>query len=96
MGRAAETTIREKRHGFAETCADQCGGDTEHLTHAGTTFGAFVANNNNLASLNLPPGDGGHRLLFTIKHARWAALVQPLVSGHFDDTAFWGKIPFSG
>ena len=50
---ARETTIGDQRTGLAQPHGFQIAGRIEHFLHARTAFGAFVADDNNVAFLDL-------------------------------------------
>ena len=47
-GRAGEAAVREQGDGLAEALADEGRGDAEHLAHAGSALGAFVADHDHV------------------------------------------------
>ena len=65
----------------AEPLPHERAGDGEHLAHAGAAGGAFVADDDDVARVDLALGDGGHRRLLAVEHARGALVVDALVAG---------------
>ena len=67
-------------------------GDRQHLAHAGAAGGALVADHHDVAGVDLAGGDGGHRGLLAVEHARRALVVAALVAGELDDAALGREV----
>jgi hypothetical protein len=91
-GRAAEAAVGEQRDGVAEPFADDRRGDREHLAHAGASRRALVADHDDVARVELPARDRGHRLLLALEHARRALVVAALVAGELDHAALGRQV----
>ena len=86
-GCAAESSIGDECDAAAETLADDSRGNPEHLPHAGTALGTFIANYHHVSAANCLCGDGVHGFLFTFKDARRTGMAEALVAADFGDAA---------
>ena len=68
------------------------GGDGEHLAHAGAAARAFVADDEDVAGVDLAGFDGGVAVLFVVEDAGGAGVVEALVAGDLDDAAFGREV----
>src|SRR4029077_3089192 len=59
MGGAGEASVGQQSDRIAKSRADQGCGHLEHLTHSGPALRPFVADHNNIASLDASILDGG-------------------------------------
>ncbi len=91
---AGESSVRKQSDGIAEPCADQRGSNGEHFTHARAAFGAFVADDDDIAGFDLVLLDGGESKFFVIENARGAAKTFVVAAGHFNDATFGSEIAF--
>ena len=90
---AAEAAVGEQGDGVGEGGdAFDGGGDGEHLTHAGAAFGAFVADDEDVAGVDFSGFDGDVAVFFVLEDARGAGVEQPLVAGDLDDAAVRGEV----
>src|SRR3954447_20069338 len=62
-------------------------GDGQHLAHAGAAGRALVADDDDVAGLDLALRHGGHRRFLVLEHGRGALVVDPLVAGELHDAA---------
>ena len=69
-------------------------GDLQHLAHAGPALGAFIANDEHVAGLDLAGLHGGKAGLFGIEDARRAAMLVAIGGGDLHHAAFGGEIAF--
>lgn len=58
VGAAGESAVGDEANGVAEACADDGGGGGEHFAHAGASFGAFVADDDDVAGFDFVREDG--------------------------------------
>ena len=88
VGAAGEASVGDEVDLLAEALSDECAGDGEHLSHAGSAFGAFVADDDDVASFDLSPLERGRDLLFLVEHLGWAGESSAeLVSGDLEHAA---------
>ncbi len=85
--RAAEAAVREQRDALAEPLADERRGHAEHLAHAGAALRAFVADDDDVAGVDLAVRDRLEGVLLAVEDARRAAMLQALVTGDLHDAA---------
>ena len=71
---AAETAVRQEGH--LEPHAGDNGGGIEHFSHARAAFGAFVADDNDVAILHFFGDNGVDSVFFGVKAFGWASEVQ--------------------
>jgi len=91
---ARKPAICEQCNGIAETCANQRGGDGEHLPHTRSAFWAFVADHHYIAGVNLIFLNRGECNFFVIENSRGTAEVLNIVTRYFYDAAFRREIAF--
>ena len=92
-GCAGEASVGQESDGVAQ-CRDSfdCGGDGEHLAHAGAALGAFVADDEDVAGVDLSVLYRLVAVLFVLEDAGGAGVVQALVPGDLDDAAVGREI----
>src|SRR3712207_3086685 len=91
---AGEAPVGEKGDRFAQPLADEGGGHAEHLSHSGSTLGAFVADYHDVPLIYLSVSGGLHRLLLGFEDARWALVVVAGVARDLDYAALGGEVAF--
>ena len=89
---AAEPSVGDERHVFAEALAHDGGSRRKHFPHAGSALRPFVANDDDVAFLDRAVENGFHRLLLGFKHDGLAFEVQPFLAGNFCDRAVAGEV----
>ena len=72
---------------LAEALPHERRGDREHLAHARAADRALVADDDDVARLDLAGGDRLHRVLLALEHARGALVVAALVARELHDAA---------
>src|SRR5690606_6076284 len=92
MRGAGEPAIREQRNAVAEAFADESSGDAEHLAHSRAALRSLVANDHDIAGVDLVRRDGGERIFFALEHAGRPAVQHALVTGDLEDTAFGRQV----
>ena len=92
IGAAGEAPIGDQAHAIAQSGADQRRSGGKHLAHARPALGAFVANHDHIAGLDLVVQDGGHGGFFGIEDSRRAGKVTLLDTRHLRDGAFGGEV----
>ena len=85
--------LEEHERRLAAACR-HFGGDTQHLSHAGATLGAFVANDQNISSFNLFRSHGGHSVFFGFEYSSRATMRKPFMSADFRHASFGREIAF--
>src|SRR5439155_50318 len=80
-----EAPVGEQRDVLAETLADERRGHAEHLAHARAPAWPLVADDDDVAGADLAAGDGRHRVLLAIEHARRPRMAQALVARDLHD-----------
>ena len=93
-GRAREAAVGDERDILVELHTGQGRGRVEHLTHARAALGAFIADDDHIALVDLTRVDGLDGRILGVEHARRAG-----VHHHFgrncralDDTAVLGNV----
>jgi len=94
MRRAGKSPIGEQRDRCAQTSALNRSGDGQHLAHAWPTFRAFIANHNDITSLDLSTLHSGKGVLFSVEDSSWAAVTQRFLPRNFHHAAFRSHIAF--
>jgi len=89
---AAEPSVGDERHVFAEALAHDGGSRRKHFPHAGSALRPFVANDDDVAFLDRAVEDGFHRLLLGFKHDGLALEVQSFLAGNLRDRALAGEV----
>src|ERR1700734_1188682 len=92
VGGAAEATVGQQRNRGSETLAHKSRGHSQHFAHARSALGAFIADDHDIAGMNLLAGDGGHGFLFGFKNARPTTMLQALMPADFGHATFRRKI----
>ena len=64
----------------------------QHLAHAGAALGAFVANHQHIARLDLARLHGGKAVFFAVEDARRSAMLEAIGSGNLHHAAFRREI----
>ena len=85
--RAREAPVGDQRDFLAHALAVERGGGRQHLAHARAALGAFVADDDDRAFLDLARLDGREAIFLAFEHLRRAAELQPLHAGDLDDRA---------
>ncbi len=91
---AGEPAIGDQRAGFAEALGFEVAGRVQHFLHAGATFGAFIADDDDFAFFHLVCENTGHGIILTFIHASRAGEFEDAVvhASGFDDTALLSQI----
>ena len=92
---AAEPSIGQQGNGCIETHAGDDGRRGQHLPHARSAFGTFIADDNNISGFDLSTQDGRNRVVFGVKDTGFA-LIDQHVTGHgrlLDHRTIRGQIP---
>ena len=92
VGAAGETAVGDQRDVLAQAFAHDGGGGREHFAHAGAAFGAFVADDDDIAFDDVAVQNALQRLFFGIEHFGLAGETQAFLAGDFGDRAFGGQI----
>src|SRR5580700_7116787 len=92
VGGTAEATIGQQRNRGSETLAHKSRGHAQHFAHARSPLGAFIADDHDIAGMNLLAGDGGHGVFFGFKNARPTTMLQALMPADFGHATFRRKI----
>ena len=87
VGGTGEPAVGNQGYGIAQALADEGAGDGQHFPHTRAAFGAFVANDYDVAGADFAPLDGLEGRLFLLKDPRRAFVHPLLVSGDFDNRA---------
>src|SRR4051794_8250489 len=85
---SGETAVRDQRDLVTEAFADERGRDVQHLAHPRPAGRAFVADDDDIASLDAPSLHGGKALVLGIEDACRARVKETLVPGELHDAAF--------
>ena len=94
-GCAGEAAVGEQGYVRAEFgVGGDGGGDLQHFSHAGTALGTFVADDEDVAGVDLGGLDGGEAIFFVVKDARRAAMLDAVGGGDFHHAAFGGEVAF--
>ena len=91
VGATREASIGQQRHGIAEAFADQRPGHAEHLLHSRATDGAFVANDDDVARLDLLRTNGVVAGSLGVEHPSGPSVMTPLMAGQLDNAAIGGQ-----
>src|SRR6202041_1452640 len=83
VGGTAEATVGQQRNRGSEPLAHKSRGHPQHFAHTRSALGSFIADDHNIAGMNLLTGDGGHGVLFGFKNARRTTMLQPLMPADF-------------
>ena len=92
VGRPGKPAVGHQRHVVSESLADERPCNAEHLLHSGTTFGPLVANDDNIAWLDLAALDSPEGRRFLVEHPGRAPEHPLLVAGYLDDRAVRGQV----
>jgi hypothetical protein len=84
---AAESPVGHQSNGLPQPLANQGAGHTQHFAHAGTTLGAFIANDHHVAGFDGAGGNGFHGVFFPVEDASRPSMMQALITSHFDNAA---------
>ena len=87
-----ETAIGDERHVVAEAGAHDGGSRAEHLSHTGTAARAFVADDDDVAFLDVTGEDGPHGFFLGVKWARSASEDQSLLASDFGHGALGSEV----
>ena len=68
-GSAGEASVCDQSDSGVKSHTGDRGSGVEHLTHAGTALGSFVADHDNVSFIDLAAGDGSDGILFAVKDA---------------------------
>ena len=89
---AAEAAIGDQRDLVAHTLPIQRRRGAEHLAHARTALGPFIADDQHIAFLVLALVDAFEAFFFVVENARRADEAQILKAGHLHDGAIGSQI----
>ena len=89
VGRAGKAAIGNESDGVAEAFAHDVAGGCEHLLHAGTALGTFIANDHHIAGLHFVGKDAGTSLFLALENNRRTAMHKHFrqYTGFFHDSA---------
>ena len=91
---AREAAVGEQCNGLGELGNTLDGGsDSEHLAHTGPTLRAFIADDENVARIDLAGFDRSVAGVFILKDAGRALVEDALVSCDLDDCALGCEVP---
>src|SRR5271155_2725238 len=93
-GCAAESSVGDQRHAFAEAFSYDGRGYAQHFAHAGTTFWAFVADHDYVSGFDLFACYGLHRGFFGVEDARGAGVRLAFVGAHLYDSTTGSEVAF--
>src|SRR5436309_5703965 len=82
--RAREPTVRDHRHGVAESFADDRRGHLQHLAHSRSAARTFVADHHRVSGLDLAADHRRKRILLAIEDTRGPAVRCRRVLGDLD------------
>src|SRR5207244_1478130 len=85
---AAEASVGKQRDRAAQAFADEGAGYAEHLAHPGSTFGAFVADDDDVSGLDFLRGHRRHGIFFAVEYTRRTAMAQSLVAADLGYATF--------
>src|ERR1035437_9752386 len=88
MAATRESPISDQRDILAQSLAHNGGGWGEHFAHPGSSFWAFIADDDDIAFANSASQDFFHCLFLGIKHARFADKAQTFLPSNFGDRTF--------
>ena len=89
---AGESAVGEKGDVVAEAFAHDGGGGGEHFSHAGSAFGSFVADDEDVAFLDFVVEDGLEGGFFGVKGFGSAAELEAFFAADFGDGAGFGEV----
>src|SRR5208283_2519353 len=87
-----KTAIGQKRNGLAKTRANKSRGHAQHFAHSGATTRALVANDDDIARLDLAFLNGGKGGFFPVEDTRRAAEILGVVADYFHHATFRREI----
>ena len=89
---AGEASIGDEGDVFAEAASHHGAGRPKHFAHAGAAHGAFHADDDDIALLDLARHDGGHAGFLAVEDAGGAGEGEAFLAGDFSDRAFGGEV----
>ena len=89
---AGEAAVREEGDGLAQALADEGRGDAEHLAHAGSALGAFVADDDHVVFGDASGLHGAHGVFFGVEDAGRARVQEAGVAGDLDHAALGSEV----
>ena len=92
VGAAAEASIGDEGDVFSEAFAHDCAGRGEHFAHSGTTDGAFVADDDDMAFFDPAIEDGGEGGLFVFEDDGFARKGEAFFATDFGDRSTGGEV----
>lgn len=94
MAAAGETAIGDEGHVLAQALAHDGGGRAQHLSHAGAAFGAFHADDDDVAFFDFVFEDGVQGFLFGLENNGFAGETEAFFAGDFADGTLWAEVAF--
>ena len=93
---AAESAVGYEGDGFAEACTHDIACGAKHFLHTGAAFGAFVADDDDIARLDLAGEDAVAGFFLTFKDDGRAGVREHCLcdARGFDDRAVGGEVAF--
>jgi hypothetical protein len=92
VGAAGETSVGDEGDSLAEALAHDSTGGSEHLAHTGSALGSFVADDDDVAVLDLAVEDAAKGGLFGFVDDGLAGEGVALLAGDLGDGAFRGEV----
>ena len=89
---AGESAVGDEGDVVAESFAHDGGGGRQHFSHAGASFGAFVADDEDVAFLDFVVEDGLEGGFFGVEGFGSAAEMEAFFAADFGDGAGFGEI----
>jgi hypothetical protein len=92
VGAAAEAAVGDEGDAFAETGADDGRSRLEHFGHAGCSFGADVADDDDIAGPDLAGVDAGNQFVLAIEDAGGAFEAFAFLAADLGYAAAFGQV----
>ena len=84
--------VGQQRHVVAQAGTHDGGGRRQHFRHAGSAFGTFVANDDDVAFVDLLLFQGREHLFFGIEHVGGSGKHESLFAGDLGDRTFGREV----
>src|SRR5687768_11267849 len=92
VGAPRKPAVGDQTNRIAKPEADDSRSRSEHLAHSGAAFGAFIANHNDVANLDVTFHDRGHAVLFRFEYFRRPGDLALLDARDLRDGTILGKV----
>src|SRR6266700_3554321 len=89
---AREAPIGDQSHCLTVTLTNQSRGDRQHFTHARTTFGAFIANDDGIAMRDLMLHDGLKGLFLRVENPGGTAMAGIFEARYLTHSTLWSQV----